>query len=323
MKTQLCLLAALAVSLSSFGILHAATERPSVVALAGGLKIPVQREWVDEADAEAMKVIPMDQRPRRFNQRAPVHVATEERAGQNPVYYFRDVRWKQEKSMATGRHRAYYTTVRVDMEKVKGAWVCLKPFAPKWLAGHAAILLEMHAGGFTNLDGEDGGGFVMSFEAWMRAAQSYSLIKGQMGKFPIIYVVGTWQDFLYKSIAMDDSVVQRWKLALSEPELQALEVAIGKAVIADHREERYNTLTHSCVTAALLLVNQAVPEARRMAQKTFFGLLPNLGFSLPVLTDRALKRKGLIDGDMQEIQEINPESFPATPTSASRSPPAR
>lgn len=278
----------------------------SFTSLAFAAVPPAQNEWVDEADPAAMKSVPMDQRPWRFNQRTPVHLGSEERPGHQPVHYFKDVRWKQEKDARTGRHRALYKTVRVDMEKVKGAWMCLKPFAPKWLAGHAAIMLEMEKGGFTTVEGEDGGAFVMSFEAWMKAAQSYSLIKGQMGKFPIIYVVSTWQDFLYKSIEMDDSVVQRWKLALNATELQALELAIGKAVVGDHGSERYNTLTHSCVTAALILVNQAVPEARRVAQKTFFGLLPNLEFSLPVLTDRALSRKGLIDGQMEEIKEVIP-----------------
>jgi hypothetical protein len=273
-------------------------------ALAQAPNITVQREWVDEADPAKLANVPMDSRPWRFNQRTPRLVHTEERAGRRPVYYFSDVRWKQEKDAKTGRYRAYYTTVRVDMEMATGAWACLKPFAPKWLAGHAALLLDMKPGGFTNMDGEDGGGFVLSFEAWMRANQPYSLIQGQRGKFPIIYVVSTWKDFQYKSIEMDTSVVQRWKLALSPEELLNLELAIGRAVIGDHDTEKYNTLTHSCVTAALKLVNEAIPEQRRMKDRTFFGLLPNLEFSLPVLTDRALRKKGLIDGEMEEIEQV-------------------
>lgn len=306
MHSALHLVAALVTLAHLVSPVLAQSERPAAVSTAAGQRIEIQREWVDEADPVGMKNVPMEQRPWRFNQRTPVHVATEDRAGHAPVHYFRDVRWKQEKNPATGRHRAYYTTVRVDMEKVQGAYICLKPFAPKWLAGHAAISLEMQPGGFTNLDGEDGGAFVMSFEAWMKSAQPYSLVKGQMGKFPIVYVVSTYRDFLYKSISMDDSVVQRWKLALSPAELQALQLAVGHAVVGDHGKERYNTLTHSCVTAALMLVNQAIPESRRVPQKTFFGLLPNLEFSLPVLTDRALSRKGLIDGSMEEINELVP-----------------
>ena len=85
MKSQLCILAAL--MMVSMAIpARAASERPSVIALASGQQIPIQREWVDEADPAAMKTVPMDQRPYRFNQRVPVHVATEERGGQSPVY---------------------------------------------------------------------------------------------------------------------------------------------------------------------------------------------------------------------------------------------
>ena len=283
----------------------AQSEKPAAVTLAGGQVIPIQREWVLEADPAQMQQMPMEQRPWRFNQRTPVHIATEERPGQSPVHYFRDVRWAQDKDAKTGLHRAYYTTVRVDMDKVKGAWICLKPFAPKIIAGHSAIALDMDAGGFTNLDGEDGGTFVLSMEALMHAGQKYSLIQGQMGKFPIIYVVSTWHDFLYKSIQMDDSVVKRWKLALNPTELKALEVAMGKTVIADHQGQKYNTLTNSCVTAALEVINESVAPARQIKKTILWGLIPNFEATLPALTDRALRRAGLIDGDMDEIEEVH------------------
>lgn len=290
----------------AFITMTSAVLAQSVFTSPAGLKIPIQSEWVVEADPAAMQNVPMEKRPWRFNQRTPTHIASEERPGQNPIHYFRDVRWKEEKDPATGRHRALYTTVRVDMDRAQASWMCLKPFAPKIIAGHSALLLEMAPGGFTNLEGEDGGGFVLSMEALMHAGQHYSMIQGQMGKFPIVYCVSTWKDFLYKSIAMDDSVVKRWKLALSPAELKALEIAIGKAVIADHAEQRYNTLTNSCVTAALEVINQAVAPARQVKKDTFFGLLPNLEASLPAFTDRALRKKGLIDGDMEEIEEIKP-----------------
>src|SRR5687767_5619271 len=81
-----------------------------------GREIPIQREWEVEADPAQVANVSMEDRPYRFNQRSPKHVATEERAGKKPIYYFRDVRWAQAKDEKSGRHRAYYTTVRVDME---------------------------------------------------------------------------------------------------------------------------------------------------------------------------------------------------------------
>jgi hypothetical protein len=282
-----------------------AAPPPAEFRTGDGRLIPIQREWVQEVDPASVQDEPADRRPYRFNQRYPKLVHTEQRTGRRPIYYFQDVRWRQEDSKGGPRPvlRAYYTSVRVDMEKVKGAYLCIKPFAPRFLAGHAAVLLEMDPAGFTNLDGQDGGGFVLSYEAWMRVGQKYGLLAGQMGKYPIVYVVSTWADFLYKSIHMDDSEVKRWKLALSHGELQELELAIGKAVVADHSEERYNTMRHSCVTAALDLINASVPPERRARRDWLGGLMQNPAWTLPVFTDRALRRKGLIVGEMEVIRE--------------------
>ena len=285
------------------------SKLPPAFVTGDGHSISIQREWASEQDPIEFENVPLGEQPFRFDQRQPLHVYTEPRAGKQPLYYFNDVRWTQE-DRPEGRkfgRRAYFTSAVVDLEKVKGAYFCMKPFAPKFLAGHAAVLLEFEPGGFRNLDGEESEGFVISYEAYLRVTQQYELIGGQFGrKFRIIYVVGTWRDFLIRSIRFGDSVVKRWKLDLTKDQLKTLALEIGKVVLADHSAEHYNTTRASCITAALRLLNVLLPERERSPERWLGGLIANPGWALPVFADNILRHHRLITGDKETITAIPP-----------------
>jgi hypothetical protein len=292
------------------GASAARANLPSTFTTGDGKKLPIQREWKVEEDPSPYKEVAFEEQPFRFDQRQPTHVYTEQRFGQEPLYYFKDVRWVQKDRPAGTKlgRQAFYTSVVVDPEKVKAAYFCMKPFAPKFVAGHAAIFLEFDEGGFKNLDGATTPGFVLSYEAYLRVTQSYDLIGGQFSdKFRIVYVGSTWRDFLIRSVQFNKSVVKRWKLKLSREELRALAKAVGRTVMADHSDETYNTTRRSCVTAALRLVNDAVPTKRRMSEKWLLGLVQNPGWALPVLADNALRFHGLVEGRKQTIAEVPAE----------------
>lgn len=272
-----------------------------------GSQIPIQREWSKKHDPADFEHMPMGEQPFRFDQRQPRLVHTEERPGKSPIYYFDDVRWTQDPANpeAPFARRCYWTTARVDLDKIKAAYFCMKPFAPKFVAGHAAILVEFEPGGFVNLDGEESKGFTLSYEAYLRVTQRYEMIGGQFQrKFRIIYVVGTWNDFLIRSLKVSKSVVKRWRLKLDGTQLRDLAVAIGKTVTQDHTKERYNTTRNSCVTAALDLINEAAPKAK-LRKKWLFGLIQNPFWALPVLADETLRLHGLIDGKKETIREYS------------------
>ncbi len=149
---------------------------------------------------------------------------------------------------------------------------------------------------------------MLSYEAYLRVSQSYDLIGGQFSdKFRITYVGSTWRDFLIRSIQFNKSVVKRWKLKLSRDELRALAHVVGRTVMADHSDETYNTTRRSCVTAALRLINEAVPAKRRMPEKLLLGLLQNPGWALPVLADNVLRLHWLVEGWKQTITEVPAE----------------
>ncbi|MBI4867675.1 MAG: DUF4105 domain-containing protein [Candidatus Wallbacteria bacterium] len=287
-----------------------ATSSPATFAAGDGRILAIQREWAEEQDPARFEGMALAQQPFRFDQRTPRPVHAEQRPGRDPVYYFQDVRWRQTErpqGAKVGR-KAYFTTVRVDPEKVRAAYFCMKPFAPKFAAGHGAILLEFAPGGFTSLDGEEASGCVISYEAYLRVTQKYQMIAGEFSrKFRITYVVCTWRDFLMRSIQFNGSVVKRWKLKLSQPELRKLARSIGRTVMEDHSRERYNTTRNSCITAALELIDSAVPPERQTTKAWLGGLVINPGWALPVLADNVLRHQGLIEGRKVTFSEVPPE----------------
>lgn len=295
--------------------LEGRTDIPTTHTTGDGKVLPIQREWVVPSAPGEYDDVPVKERPFRVNQRFPRFVHKEERPGTLPLYYFENVRWLQE----AGRRdqggfflsRVYYTTVKIDLTKVKAAYYCLKPFKPKIIAGHAALYLEMEPGGLTTLDGEDSTGFVISYEAHIRADQKYGLLKGQLGAYPNVYVAGTWKDFLFRSLTLDHPLtLKRWKLALTPDELTQLGIHIGRTVIEADPTDHYNTLFDSCVHAAVKLLNGGLSESRRVALK--WGFVPNPELVIPSLTYRSLARKGLIDGDLEEIMTFE-EGLAASP----------
>jgi hypothetical protein len=296
-----------------------------------GTQIPIERDWVESQKPHAFDDVPMEERPFRVNQDTPrkVHVALRE--SKNPLYYFRRVRWIQEAGLKGEKRfleRVYYTTVRIDLSKVKAAHLFMKPFGPGGIAAHAALHLEMEPGGFTSLDGEDGNGFVLSFEAHMRAGQGYSALDGRFDAYPGTHVVGNYPDFLFRSLVLDyPHILLRRTLILSQDELRELGLAVGRTIVlsdpditdldlswiseATGREHsrgevdrHYNSMRRSCVHAVIHVLNEALAPERRIKLRWLGGAIPNPRLMIPSLAHRALKRQGLIDGEVLKIEAM-------------------
>jgi hypothetical protein len=296
-----------------------------------GTQIPIERNWVESQKPHAFDDVPMEDRPFRVNQDTPrkVHVAFLD--SENPVYYFRRVRWIQEAGLKGKKRflkRVYYTTVRIDLSKVKAAHLFMKPFEPQWIAAHAALHLEMEPGGFTSMDGEDGKGFVLSFEAHMRAGQGFSALDGRADVYPGTHVVGNYPDFLFRSLVLDHPLILlRRTLTLSKDELRELGLSVGRTIVLSdpditapdlswiseatgreyslgEMERHYNPVKRSCVHAAIHVLNEALAPERRVKLRWLGGAIPNPRLIIPSLAHRALKRQGLIDGEVLKIETM-------------------
>ena len=293
--TLTCLLLAWpAVTLGADGAPVAAVQ-PAFVA-GDGASIPVQSEWVNEEDPARYQGVAESQVPVRYDLRQPKLVHVEKRGGRLPLYYFRDVRWQQTErpAGATVGRRAQFTTVVIDLEKVKAAYLCFTPFAPTWAAGHAVIEIEFDRGGFRTLDGRESAGLVWSYEARLRCTQNYAIIPSLYKKIPIIYIVGTFDDFKFRCNVLNKSPLRRWKLEVAPGRLAEMAQEMGKVVVADHGRETYNAFTNSCITATLRVLTRFLPDGEHSREDFLFGLIQNPRWVVPVLVDDLLKAKGLI-----------------------------
>ncbi|MBI4863775.1 MAG: DUF4105 domain-containing protein [Candidatus Riflebacteria bacterium] len=284
-----------------------AQGQPAFVA-GDGASISAQSEWVDEEDPARFQGVAESEVPVRYDLRQPKLVHVEKRGSRIPLYYFRDVRWQQTErpaGRAVGR-RAHFTTVVIDLEKVKAAYLCFTPFAPTWAAGHAAIEIEFDRGGFRTLDGRESAGLVWSYEARLRCTQSYAIIPSLYKKVPIIYIVGTFDDFKFRCNVLNTSPLRRWKLEVAPGRLSEMAQEMGKAVLADHGKETYNAVSNSCITATLRVLTRFLPAGENTREDFLFGLIQNPRWVVPVLIDDLLKAKGLIKSPEQVFEPASP-----------------
>ena len=69
-------------------------------------------------------------------------------------------------------------------------------------------------------------------------------------------------------------------------------------------ERHYNPVKRSCVHAAIHVLNEALPPERRVKLRWLGGAIPNPRLIIPSLAHRALKRQGLIDGEVLKIETM-------------------
>jgi hypothetical protein len=180
----------------------------------------------------------------------------------------RDFTYRSKDDFTPGyRDRTY------DLEKIETLWFGISRFTREW-RGPAHTFLSF---GFA-----DGQYVAVSVEARREATETYSVWKGALRWYELIYVIGvravTW-----------NVPVHLYPIRATREQVRALFVAMmERARQVEQRPEFYHTFTNSCATNILAPVNRIA--TRRIP----FGL----EVILPGYADRLAHQRGLIDTDL-------------------------
>jgi hypothetical protein len=167
-----------------------------------------------------------------------------------------------------------------DLRTLDKVWFVLSPFTRDW-RGPAHSFLSF---GFS-----DGQYVSVSVEARRETGEMYSILKGALRRFELIYVIGEERDVIGVRAVTQDDPVYLYPIRATPEQARTLFVAmLRRAQALERTPSFYNTFTNNCTTNILDPVNEIVP--RRIP----FGL----AILLPGYSDRLAFERGLIDTDL-------------------------
>ncbi|HEX2081098.1 MAG TPA: DUF4105 domain-containing protein [Longimicrobium sp.] len=187
----------------------------------------------------------------------------------------RDFTYRSKTDFTPGyRDRTY------DLDRIETLWFGLSPFTREW-RGPAHAFLSF---GFS-----DSQYVAVSVEARREATETYSVWKGALRRYELIYVIGEERDVIGVRAVTWNVPVHLYPIRATREQVRALFVGMmERARQVEQRPEFYHTFTNNCTTNILDPVNRIA--TRRIP----FGL----EVILPGYADRLAHERGLIDTDL-------------------------
>lgn len=191
------------------------------------------------------------------------------------VHNVRDFTFRSAKDFTPAyRDRTY------DLDKVERVWFVLSPFNRSW-RGPAHSFLSF---GFS-----DGQYVSVSVEARREAGENYSILRGALRKFELMYVIGEERDVIGVRAVTQDDPVYLYPVRATPAQARALFTAMLRRAQAIEREPAfYNTFTNNCTTNILHPVNDLLDN----------DIPLSVGVVLPGYSDKLAYQHGLIDTDL-------------------------
>ncbi|MGQ0813729.1 MAG: lipoprotein N-acyltransferase Lnb domain-containing protein [Gemmatimonadota bacterium] len=190
----------------------------------------------------------------------------------------RNFRWSDDSAGRQWEDRSY------DLDKLETVWFGLAPFE-RDNRGPAHTFLSF---GFS-----DSQYVAISMEARREAGEDYSLLKGVLRRFEVIYVIGDERDVIGLRVIRGDDIYL-YPIRTTREKARALFVEMLQRANQLHQNpEFYNTLTNNCTTNILDHVNSISPGRIPYGKEVL----------LPGYADELAQRLGLLEGGMS-IEQI-------------------
>jgi len=150
-----------------------------------------------------------------------------------------------------GTHEENYEERMVDVSSVVSADFIVVPFANQKDLAHT-----MMSFGFN-----DGQHIVISVEARRRLNQSYGIIKGIFGAFPIMYAIADERDAIGQRTEIRGDDVFLYRSTATPTEIQSFfHCVMGRVDKLSRSPEKYNTITNNCLTNIRYHINRIWPN---------------------------------------------------------------
>lgn len=173
-----------------------------------------------------------------------------------------------------------YETRTYDLDKIETAWFVLAPFSAR-NRGAAHTFLSF---GF-----RDSQFVAVSVEARREVGEDYSIIKGLLRRYEIMYVIGDERDLIGLRANVRGDQVYVYPIKATKEAVRELFVQmLNRANALREKPEWYNTLTNNCTTNILHHANQISPKKIPYGKEVL----------LPGYADELAQHLGLLDTNL-------------------------
>lgn len=178
-------------------------------------------------------------------------------------------------------HPAYYDRT-YDLNGVKKIWYVTEPFNENKVAGHTFVSFEFENGDF----------LAISIEARKTKDQEYSIWKGAMRTYPLVYIAADERDVILLRANLRKDNVYVYPVKLTKPEngrLLLVDMLTTMNELVTTKPQWYNTLFSNCTSAIAKHVNKLSPDR-----------IPTFSWQLwlTASADELALKSGLLDTDL-------------------------
>jgi hypothetical protein len=187
----------------------------------------------------------------------------------------RDFRYGVDGTVTPGYRNESY-----DLSLAEKVWFVLVPFDEGW-RGPAHAFLTF---GF-----RDGRYLSVSIEARREEGEEYSVWKGLLRRYELMYVLGTEEDLIgLRTVVWDDPTYLYPVRATPDQASALLEGLLRRAQQVHDNPEFYNTIGNNCTTNLIDQINRIASRKIRFGREVL----------LPGYSDELAHRMGLLDTDL-------------------------
>jgi hypothetical protein len=162
----------------------------------------------------------------------------------------RNFRWTPDGGVAPAWDARTY-----DLDRLQGVWFVLSPFGQRW-RGPAHAFLSFQFG--------DSSFVAISVEARKELGETYSIWKGLLRRYELMYVVADERDVLPRRVQVFKDDVYLYPVRVGPQRARSLFVdMLQRSNALRDRPEYYNTATNNCTNNVLDHVNRVGDEKIR------------------------------------------------------------
>lgn len=188
-----------------------------------------------------------------------------------------NIRWgiksKNPKQMSVEERDYYWQTAKIRTDMVDQVYYMIKPFFPKIIAGHGYTLITFKPGGFVGPDNSRPEGLAVSYEIFKEQGQRLKDIdfvhKGTHDFYGIGAVLATWENYAAVDCDLNGHELTPYRINFSAEQKSQFLTLLLEDALKDRSKEFYHTIRNSCVTNQVRVINEVIPESKRI--KTNIG----------------------------------------------------